>query len=347
MANETNTGWVRLYRSTLNWEWFDDPLTLQLWVVCLLKANYTPTRWQGIDIERGAFVTSVGGLCAETGQTARQIRTRLTRLQASGEISIRATNQKSIVTVCKFDTYQPFENAGDKRPTNSYEVFEGVPEKKGAKIDERNDEPKQTANKCNTGSCNDSPAQSDKPNDNRATNDRQTQLISSDNSIRIYKDKKEIKNLSLACAHATDEERETFFEIFFFKNFQKPEYEVERFCANYEASGWIRKNGQPVVDRSALARTWTQEDKNAAPRFAADFLRHYKELYAAAKQQNRAAATTLIRDLSGVAITDERIDIACSARLMEIIERNLAFFKTIFFEKHYAGRAIHYHVPRK
>lgn len=55
MANETNTGWVRLYRSTLGWEWFDDPLTLQLWVVCLLKANYLPTRWRGVEIERRGF----------------------------------------------------------------------------------------------------------------------------------------------------------------------------------------------------------------------------------------------------------------------------------------------------
>lgn len=347
MANETNTGWVRLYRSTLNWEWFGDPLTLQLWIVCLLKANYAPARWQGSEIARGAFVTSVGNLCAETGQTARQIRTRLTRLQASGEITIRATNKKSIITVCKFDTYQPLENASDKRATNGYEVLQGASGEKAAKIDERNDEPKQTANKCNSESSNDSPAQSDKPTDKRPTNDRQTQLFSSDNSIIIYKDNKELKESLSSRACATEAERETFFEIFFFKNFQKPDYEVERFCANYEASGWIRKNGQPVVDRPALARSWTQEDKNAAPRFAADFLKHYKELFAAAKQQNRAAAATLIRDLEGVAITDDRIDIACSGRLMEIFERNLAFFKTAFFEKHYAGRAIHYRVPRK
>ena len=139
MANETNTGWVRLYRSTLGWEWFDDPLTLQLWVVCLLKANYTPTRWQGIEIERGSFVTSVDGLCTATKQTTRQIRTRLARLQASGEISVRATNHKSIITICKFDTYQPIDSDNDKRPTNSYEVLRRVPGKKAAKIDKRND----------------------------------------------------------------------------------------------------------------------------------------------------------------------------------------------------------------
>lgn len=188
MANETNTGWVRLYRSTLGWEWFDDPLTLQLWVVCLLKANYLPTRWRGVEIERGAFVTSVDGLCAETGQTTRQIRTRLARLQASGEISVRATNYKSIITVCKFDTYQPLENENDKRPTNSYEGLRRVPGKKAAKIDKPNDKPETPIININTDDYSDNTEQNDKQNDNQSTNDRQTQLFSSDNSIRIYKE---------------------------------------------------------------------------------------------------------------------------------------------------------------
>ena len=54
---------------------------------------------------------------------------------------------------------------------------------------------------------------------------------------------KELKESLSSRARAAEAERETFFEIFFFKNFQNPDYEVERFCANYEASGWIRKNG--------------------------------------------------------------------------------------------------------
>jgi hypothetical protein len=87
-----------------------------------------------------------------------------------------------------------------------------------------------------------------------------------------------------------------FFEIFFFKNFQNPDYEVERFCANYEASGWIRKNGQAATDRPALARTWTQEDKNAAPRFNADFLAPYRRFYGLAKQMNPALAPIFIHD---------------------------------------------------
>lgn len=340
MANETNTGWVRLYRSTLNWEWFCDPLTLQLWVVCLLKANYAPTRWQGIEIERGSFVTSVDGLCTATKQTTRQIRTRLARLQASGEISVRATNHKSIITICKFDTYQPIDGNNDKRPTNSYEVFPRVHVNKDAKIDKRNDKPEKHVNSCYNDDYIQTSDKSDKPNDNQSTNDRQTQLFSSDNSIRIYKDIKNKNNLPFACAHATETEKESFFEIFFFKNFQRPDYEVERFCANYEASGWIRKNGQPVVDRPALARTWTQEDPKAAPRFPDDFLKKWRILYGDAKRKDPAAAWLIIHGLRGVAIQPGNLTLICSPELGGLIDKYWQSYFVRFFSKFFNGLSI-------
>ena len=349
MANETNTGWVRLYRSTLNWEWFDDPLTLQLWVVCLLKANYLPTRWRGVEIERGAFVTSVDSLCAETGQTTRQIRTRLARLQASGEISVRATNYKSIITVCEFDTYQPLENENDKRPTNSYEDLRRVAGKKVAKIDKPNDKPKTPVINSNTDNYSDNIEQNDKQNDNQSTNDRQTQLFSSDNSIRIYKEEyKELKESLSSRVRATEAEREIFFEIFFFKNFIKPDYEVERFCANYEASGWIRKNGQQVVDRPALARTWTQEDPKAAPRFNADFLAKYRRFYGLVKQTNPALAPIFVHDLELVFIDVKRkqMTFRCSRRMAEAIESGIRFFRDNFFDKYFGGWTLRYQTPR-
>ena len=316
MANETNTGWVRLYRSTLGWEWFDDPLTLQLWVVCLLKANYLPTRWRGVEIERGAFVTSVDSLCAETGQTARQIRTRLARLQASGEISVRATNSKSIITVCKFDTYQPLENENDKRPTN------------------KTTNSKQAITSYESNNCKDGKIKNDKQNDN---------------SIRIYKEEyKELKKSLSTRVRAREAEREIFFEIFFFKNFQNPDYEVERFCANYEASGWIRKNGQAATDRPALARTWTQEDKNAAPRFNADFLAKYRRFYGLVKQTNPALAPIFIHDLELVFIDTERkrLTFRCTRQMAEVVEANVRFFRDNFFDKHFAGWTLHYQTPR-
>lgn len=295
MAGETNTGWVRLYRSTLDWEWFGDPLTLQLWIVCLLKANHAPTRWQGIEIERGAFIASIEKLCAATGQSPRQIRTRLSHLQTSGEMTIKATNKYSIITICKYDIYQPTTD------------------------------------------------ESDKQSDNQSTNDRQ----SNDNQTTTNNNNKELKNYKESLSsrvRANETERETFFEIFFFKNFVNPDYEVERFCANYEASGWIRKNGQPAIDRQALARAWTQEDRNAAPRFNADFLAKYRRFYGLVKQTNPALAPIFIHDLELVFIDSERkrLTLRCTRQMAEAIEANIRFFRENFFDKHFAGWELRY-----
>lgn len=57
---------------------------------------------------------------------------------------------------------------------------------------------------------------------------------------------------------ATAEERDRFFEIFSqIRKFSKPQQEVERFVAYYDASGWSRKGSNlPVKNKEALALMW-------------------------------------------------------------------------------------------
>lgn len=48
-------GWILLHKKLLKWEWFQNADTLQLFLYCLLRANFEPVKWQGVDIQRGQF----------------------------------------------------------------------------------------------------------------------------------------------------------------------------------------------------------------------------------------------------------------------------------------------------
>jgi len=50
-------GFVKLYRSMLKWEWYDDINVKVLFLHLLLKANYEDKRWRGIEIKKGEIVT--------------------------------------------------------------------------------------------------------------------------------------------------------------------------------------------------------------------------------------------------------------------------------------------------
>lgn len=110
-----NEGWVVFYRRLIDWEWFRDSKTLQLFVYCIFRANITPGSWRGIDYQRGEFITTLANLSAATGQTTQEIRTRLLRLKSTGEISIKTTNKYTIIIICKYDIYQPSITAMQQR----------------------------------------------------------------------------------------------------------------------------------------------------------------------------------------------------------------------------------------
>lgn len=100
------SGWICLHRKLLDWEWYDDANTMRLFVHCLLRANFEDTSWRGIDIKRGAFVTSIATLSKELGLTIKQIRGSLDKLKRTGEVAMSTTAKYSIISIPCYNDYQ-------------------------------------------------------------------------------------------------------------------------------------------------------------------------------------------------------------------------------------------------
>ena len=115
-------GWVKIYRSMLYWEWADVPEMVALWVRLIIRAAHDDQQWHGQTITRGQFVTTLDKLAAETGITVRQLRTCLDRLKDSNQIVTQTTNKNTIITICKYDSYQDQDETerqtNDKPTTN-------------------------------------------------------------------------------------------------------------------------------------------------------------------------------------------------------------------------------------
>lgn len=99
-------GYIRLYRSLLNWEWYTDSNTKDLFIHLLLTANYEPKKWRGITVERGQRVYSRATLSKELRMSEQCVRTALNHLISTGEVTNQTTPQYSIVTIKNYDNYQ-------------------------------------------------------------------------------------------------------------------------------------------------------------------------------------------------------------------------------------------------
>lgn len=99
-------GYVRLYRSLLNWEWYTDSNTKDVFLHLILTANYEPKKWRGITVERGQRIFSYGKLSGELRISVQSVRTAINHLKSTGEITCEATREYSIVTVNNYDSYQ-------------------------------------------------------------------------------------------------------------------------------------------------------------------------------------------------------------------------------------------------
>ena len=104
MANQT--GFIKLYKSLLDWEWYKDSNTKAVFFHLLLMANYKPTEYKNIIVDRGQCIITVKEICDSLNLTAQQTRTALEHLKSTNNITIKTTNKYSVVTVVSYDKWQ-------------------------------------------------------------------------------------------------------------------------------------------------------------------------------------------------------------------------------------------------
>lgn len=111
-----NGNWIKLNRSILEWEWYDDVNTFRVFVHLLLTANYKPKKWHGIEVDRGQRVISIGNLAEEVGLSVKQTRTALDKLLKTGEITKKGANKYTLITVENYAFYQDVDaDEGEQR----------------------------------------------------------------------------------------------------------------------------------------------------------------------------------------------------------------------------------------
>ena len=119
--------YIKLSRKILEWEWYGDINTCRLFLHMLLKANWKDGRFQGTEIPRGSFVSSLSKLSEETGLTERKVRTAFEHLKTTGEVTSRSHSKFTVFTIKNYDCYQSNDTQSDRQPTNNRQADDRQP----------------------------------------------------------------------------------------------------------------------------------------------------------------------------------------------------------------------------
>lgn len=99
-------GFIKLHRSLLDWEWYRNTNTRSVFIHCLLKANWSDGKFEGIDIPRGSFVTSYSAMAKELGLSLKNVRTAISHLTSTHEVACKSYSKFTVISVSNYDSYQ-------------------------------------------------------------------------------------------------------------------------------------------------------------------------------------------------------------------------------------------------
>lgn len=145
------SGYVKIDRKILEWEWWDDINTYRLFSYMVIVANWEAGRFRGITVPRGSFVSSLSSLSDKTKLTVNEVRTALKHLTSSGEVTSKPHGKFTVFTVNNYNLYQGDNTeitgisqadnrqaTGNPQPVNNLlTTIEEVKEGKKGRIEER------------------------------------------------------------------------------------------------------------------------------------------------------------------------------------------------------------------
>lgn len=110
-------GFVTLHRKIQEWKWYQNSKMVHLFVHLILSANHAEGYWQGTHIKRGQLITGRLKLSKTLGFSEQELRTCLSKLKSTNEITIESTNSFSLITINKYDYYQSKERKSTSKST--------------------------------------------------------------------------------------------------------------------------------------------------------------------------------------------------------------------------------------
>lgn len=112
-------GYIKLHRKMLEWGWYANPVVKAVFLHLLLTANITDSERHGVALKRGETLVGSLATSALLGISRQQFRTAISKLKATNEITTRATNKYTVVTIVKYEDYQPAEDLPTTKATTT------------------------------------------------------------------------------------------------------------------------------------------------------------------------------------------------------------------------------------
>lgn len=111
-------GFIKLHRKFKEWQWYKDIPTKTLFIELLLRCQYAPSDDKNYPLEAGQLIASRSDLAKDSGLTEAQIRTALSHLKDSQEITCKlasnSTKKKTLITIVNWGKYQAFLNVDNQ-----------------------------------------------------------------------------------------------------------------------------------------------------------------------------------------------------------------------------------------